>query len=1035
MMLALRRIRLVCAEWIYLLCAAVLLLGAAGGLQAVEISASPDFTLHSWDPRDGLPDARVQAVAQTSDGYWWIGTTGGLARFDGMRFEVFTTNNTPELRQNRIACLLATRSGALWVGTESDLLMRRHGDVFEAVSLGAQMRGTKINALAEAPDGSVWIGTGGAGIARWRDGRVDWFSVDSPSHAAETNVTQIITDKQGRLWAVANEKLAVFEKGAWTIASGASSSEQRQVVCLAPSRDGGIWVATSAYRQGLTGRGTQVFKLDGGWTGLRSAYPWNENSLARPRFLLEDRSGNLWLALDGIGLYVKTGESKFKGIVPKGGVHFPACSSLAESQEGIIWGGTGNMILLTPIPPKLATTIPLVDKAKMNSVTTACARRDGSVWLGTDAGLYRQQDGKMAKVEFGDGADRFQQYVEVLWEDRQTNLWMGTQRGLYRISGGQYQTLAPADFHNPAVGQALTKTAVLALHEDSRGNLWAGTAAGIARLGPEGETFYGWAERGDEFRILAIEEDPSGQIWAAVAGHGLYRKTGERFEHCGDGRWAGESEIYGLCADADGGMWVATWHNGIGRFKDGRFTDWTKNDGLPTDNMIGVTDDAEGNLWFSSNNGIFGCPKSRLLSYQRGASPPINFWKLSVADGMESVFCSGGGQPSMARSADGRLWVPNMHAVAVFDPAKVRRDVTNHTAPACLQEILVDGIRKTPDADGTLRVESSTKSFEFHYTSPAFLSPEQLRFRYLLKGLNREWVEAGTRRVASYVYLPTGDYEFQVQVKGADGAWRNGMRTLPLEVLPLFWERRPVQLLGMLVLVVLVAAAAGSVSRARMRRRLAAMERQRALEQERSRIARDMHDEIGARLTQITLLSAMADDSVRDANRMWAQARKISDIAQSLTGSLDEIVWAVRPQNDNLESLVDYLNGFLRSLCEDSPVRYWFSGPPAVPPAEVSATVRHNILLACTEAVNNTLKHSGASEVRVSVRLQPDRMEIEITDNGRGFDVAAGEAKRSGLTHIRQRLRDIGGSCECESRPGTGTHFTFIVPLLTGATG
>ena len=1006
------------------------LLGTTQLLSAVETWSSPEHVLRSWDNRDGLPDAKVQAVTQTRDGYWWIGTSGGLARFDGVRFEVFTTNNTPELRDNRIDCLLATRSGALWVNTESSLLVRQRSDVFQAVSLGAQRRGTKINALAEAQDGSVWIGTGGAGIARWREGRVDWFSVDSPNQVAETNVTEIIVDKQGRLWAVANEKLAVFENGAWKIATGAAASEQRQVVCLSPSRDGGIWIATCAFRQGLAGRGTQVFKFDGdGWTELRSAYSWTESSMTRPKFLLEDRSGNLWLALESGGLYLKTDNSKFKGVVAKGGFAFRGGSSLAESQDGIIWGGTANIVLLTQIPPKSVTTIPLVDKAKMNAVTTACVRRDSSVWLGTDAGVYRQQDGKMAKVDFGESADQFQQYIEVLWEDRQTNLWMGTQRGLYRMREGQFQQLPLA---NQAVGQALTKSAVLALREDTRSNLWVGTDAGIVRLGPDGENLYGWADRVDEFRIQAIEEDSSGQIWAAVAGKGLYRKTGERFEHCGDGQWAGESEIDGLCADADGGMWVVTRHNGIARFKDGRFTDWMKSDGLPTDNLIAVTEDAEGNLWFSSNTGIFGCPKSRLLSYQRGVSPLITVWKLSVADGLASPFCSAGGQPSVALSPDGRLWVPNMHALAVFDPTRVRRDVTNHTCPPCLQEILVDGIRKMPDADGTLRVKSTTKSFEFHYTSPAFQSPDQLRFRYLLKGMNTMWVDAETRRVASYVYLPVGEYEFQLQVRGADGTWLKAVQTLPVEVTPLFWERRSVQVFGLLGLLMFVALVVWSVSRARMRRRLELVERQRALEQERSRIARDMHDEIGARLTQISLLSAMADGCAGNENEVRAQTKKISGVARSLTGSLDEIVWAVRPQNDNLESLVDYLDGSMRDLCEDSPVRYWFSGPSVVPPVEVSATVRHNILLACSEAVNNILKHSGATEVRIGVRLNPHRLEIEITDNGRGFDVAKGEAKRSGLIHIRQRLDEIGGSCQCVSRLGEGTHFVFAVPMHTG---
>jgi signal transduction histidine kinase len=176
-------------------------------------------------------------------------------------------------------------------------------------------------------------------------------------------------------------------------------------------------------------------------------------------------------------------------------------------------------------------------------------------------------------------------------------------------------------------------------------------------------------------------------------------------------------------------------------------------------------------------------------------------------------------------------------------------------------------------------------------------------------------------------------------------------------------------------------------------------------------------------------LTALADGSAEDAAEVQVQTKKISGLARSVTRSLDEIVWAVRPQNDNLESLVDYLGDSLRDLCEGSPVRYWFSGPPVVPAMEVPANVRHNVLLASSEVVNNTLKHSDASEVRVNAHLEERLLKIEIVDDGRGFDVAQGEAKNSGLIHIRQRLEEIGGSCVCRSVPGEGTHFSFVVPI------
>jgi signal transduction histidine kinase len=378
------------------------------------------------------------------------------------------------------------------------------------------------------------------------------------------------------------------------------------------------------------------------------------------------------------------------------------------------------------------------------------------------------------------------------------------------------------------------------------------------------------------------------------------------------------------------------------------------------------------------------------------------------------------------------LWFPNVHALAVFDPAQMQRNAPDRVYRPVIEETIVDGIKKMPDADGALRVKSTTKSIEFHYASPTLQLPDQNRFSYRLRGLNTAWTEASPSRLANFAHLPVGQYEFEVRVSRPDGMWQSVFQPLPVNVIPLLWERTSVQIVGLFGLLVFVTLVVWSVSRARMRRRLAVVERQRALEQERSRIARDMHDEIGARLTQISLLSAIAAGTAGNENELRAQTTKISSAAHSLTRSLDEIVWAVRPQNDNLESLVEYLDESLRDLCENSPVRYWFSGPASVPAVEVSANVRHNILLACSEAVNNTLKHAGATEVRVGLRLRPLRLEIEITDNGQGFDVAKGEAKRSGLTHIRQRIHDIGGHCECRSIPDEGTHFTFSIPMSIG---
>jgi signal transduction histidine kinase/ligand-binding sensor domain-containing protein len=1008
-------------EWLLFICVTGLLPGTAGGLLGGQKTVLRDFLLRSWDNADGLPAARVPAVAQTDDGYLWAGTSQGLARFDGVRFVILTTNNTPELGDNRITSLLVSRAGDLWVGTEGGDLSRRRGGVFESISLGERRQGIRINSLAEDHSFVLWIGTRGAGVARWCQGRCDWFGVGGQTNSADNDVSQIVTDGEGRLWAIANEKLAAFENGAWEIAAQATPFGTRQVVALAPARDGGVWMA-SCPPQLLRGRGTELFKLNhNGWTSPFTAYPWQQDSIyTRTARLMEDRAGRLWVATIGAGIFVWTDGMGWQPLAASGQTSLAECSSLAEGNEGTIWVGTTDFLLFQ-IRSRPVTTLHLPEIASQNIVIAACACRDGGVWVGTDGkGAYCCRSNEFSEVAFEPGQGNLQSHVGVIYEDRQTNLWAGTWAGLYRLEEGKFRRFTAFP--------PLTNV-VLTLCEDRRSNLWAGTSAGVVRFGPDGTNLFAQAEGIDHFYIRAIEEDGGGQIWVAVTDRGLYRKTGERFEHYGAGQWAGETRIRGLHADRDGALWITTDNRGLVRLKDGKFTEWTSEDGLPSDNLVAVTEDVKSNLWFSSANGIFGCPKSRLVTYQRGVSPPILFWQLSAEEGLDTRRCSGAGQPVVAQSSDGRLWFPNWHALAVFDPAKLQRNLAVHPLPPLMEETLVDGVPQKPDATDALRAKSTTKSLEFHYTSPTLQAPDRLQFRYRLAGWDADWVNAGPRRVAYYTHLPAGQYEFQVMAGGPDGIWQESRQKLRLDVVPRFWERRWMQALGALILLAAVVASVWNVSRARMRRRLAVLERQRALDAERSRIARDMHDEIGARLTQISLLSAMTDGSAGDEAEVRTQTKKISGLARGVTHSLDEIVWAVRPQNDNLESLVDYLRESLRDLCEGSPVRYWFAGPPKVAAVEVPANVRHNVLLACTEVVNNTLKYSGASEVRVRVRLEARALEIEIADNGQGFDVAKGEAKRSGLIHIRQRIEEIGGTRVCASVPGAGTRFTFTIPI------
>jgi signal transduction histidine kinase/ligand-binding sensor domain-containing protein len=1006
------------------------ILGAAlsfEGCLAADRLTLPDFLISKWDSDDGLPVARAQttggrrpatgllAIARTPDGYLWLGTDHGLVRFDGVRFVTLTTNECPTLGAGTITSLLVDRAGDLWVGTQGDTLVRRRAGCFEGIALSERVHG--INAMAQDSSGALWLATERAGMVRCTGTNCQFFSVTNglPDQA----VTQLVADKTGTLWAIAGNSLITFTQGRWQAPPGVSSPPASPVA-LAACADGGLWVATT-HPQQLRNWGAQVFKLkEGRWTTEASPYAWPQDTVfSQVAAMQEDGEGRLWVATHALGFYFREATSSWRVLASERRLTQLQGACFALDSEGALWAGTrdGELVQCRSRAALPVRSLSLPAGAEKNTVLNACAASDGSVWVGTDgAGLFRYRDGGFTRYSEEQGLG--DPHIGVILEDRRTNLLVGTWQGLYRLNHGRFEQVP---------GPPQLREVVLALCEDHEGGLWAGTSAGVVHLRKDGAEIFGPNKGVDHSYIRGIEEDRQGRVWLAIMDRGLYLLKNGRFARFGVGQWAGESRIRALHADSNGTLWIATWGAGLVRLKDSSFAQLTIRDGLPSDVLVSITEDALGNLWFSSFNGVFGCPKSRLDQYRRGVTPQLLFWHPSTAEGADTKKCSGAGQPVVGRGADGRLWVPNWQALAVVDTAKAMAQQPDY--PLLIEEVLVDGQRQLPGPDRELRVKSGARNYEFHYTLPDLESPEQARFRYQLRGADPGWMEAEHRRVAYYGNLPPGEYEFRAMASGSLGEWQEAPWGLRLAVLPRFWERRGVQAATSLLSLGAMALAIWWFARIRLRRRLAALQRQRDIEAERSRIARDMHDEVGVRLTQISLLSALASKSAEDTVEVRTQTSKVADLARNLVRTLDEIVWAVRPQNDSLESLVDYLAESLHDLAADSPVRLWLSGPEAIPAVEVPGNVRHNVLLACSEAVNNALKHSEATEVRVNISFEGPMLRIEIKDNGHGFDVAQAETKRSGLLHLRQRLAEIRGTCEIHSGPARGTHITLEVPL------
>jgi signal transduction histidine kinase len=420
---------------------------------------------------------------------------------------------------------------------------------------------------------------------------------------------------------------------------------------------------------------------------------------------------------------------------------------------------------------------------------------------------------------------------------------------------------------------------------------------------------------------------------------------------------------------------------------------------------------------------------------------------------MASQKCSGGFQPGVCKTADGRLWFPTAKGLAIIDPANFTTNIV--PPPVVIEELSVEGkpvrfqgakvAERVADFASAPQIPPGKQRLELRYTGLSFAAPDKVRFRHRLEGLESDWVEAGTKRVAQYSYLPPGTYTFRVIACNNDDVWNEEGASLTFRVLPQVWQTWWFKIILAVAAAGVVAALAISVTRMRVRRKLEQLERQRALERERARIARDIHDDLGASLTRITLLSQSVRSELGSEHRAVPDVDQIYSTARELTRSMDEIVWAVNPEHDTLDSLVTYLGRFAQRFLSVAGIRCRLDAPLDLPALALTSEMRHNVFLAFKEALNNVVKHAQATEVRLSLELRPEGFMLVIADNGRGFRCPPGQAPAlepadgqrlvagNGLANMQKRLREIGGCCEWETAPGEGTRAKLVVVVKAWA--
>jgi signal transduction histidine kinase/ligand-binding sensor domain-containing protein len=969
---------------------------------------APAPIIRAWGTEVGLPQNTVTAIAQTPEGYLWLGTRDGLARFDGVRFKTFGVENG--LSSVAISSLLADHEGVLWIGTSSAGLCRMAQGRIEPVSDESRRPGSDtITCLAEDATGRVWVGTR-AGLRFCRDGKTMEDSAFT-SLARVPIISLLSSADRKTMWIGAlGVTLQVCQDDRLEPITGPPAHESIIAESLLADRQGRLWVGI--------GNGVVLCQENNAW---RVYDQTNGVPFAFITSMAQDRDGTVWAGSLDDGLYRFDG-ARFNVLRQADGLSAEDISSLYAGPGGELWVGTrtGGLDRLTQ------RKLLVVGKSQglTNDYTQSIAETaDGTLWVGTIGGsLYR---GGLAGFQPFRPDPRVYFYATVFPVIAPPNagLWWGGSGALLHW---QDERLADCITNEPWVKNVM----LTALQEDRHGGLWIGTAAGHL-VHMQNGNFKEFPAQITRAAITSLAVRPDDAVWVGTMASGvkLIREDGGAVVPLTNGLSANAS-VRTLYRDNDGTLWIGTAGEGLSCSRADKVFRFTSSNGFAPRTVSQIVEDDYGSLWLGCSRGIYKFRKGDLLGCADGRLPAIHSRSIDVNDGMPAEECSGGFCPAGLKTRSGLICMSTVKGLVFLDPNQWREE--EKPPQVLLEEVLLNGAPQTLKSEDHVpgvTIPPGGRDLEVHYTAIEYDAPERLGFRYKIDELDNDWKEAGPRRAAYFQRVPPGNYTFRVQACNVDGRWNETDTVLELTALPFVWETAWFRAATMFAISGLVAAGLGIFLRRTYKSRLARLQMINAIQRERLRISKDMHDHVGSVLTQVSQLTDMGLVESSDKAQVKNRFERIGDRARVAVQSLDEIVWATNPGNDNLASFAEYVSRFSDEFFEYTNIRCWQEMPPVVPALPLPAEIRHNVFLAAREAFNNALKHSRCTELWLRLKLGDGQIVLEIEDNGAGFDPAKVAPGGNGLSNMQSRLTECGGRAELESAPGKGTRVRFTFPI------
>jgi ligand-binding sensor domain-containing protein/signal transduction histidine kinase len=960
------------AAWL-ILCASSIA-GMAQGLTG--------YTRHVWQGFEGLPEQTVQAFAQTADGYLWIGTTGGLVRFDGAHFTLFDRQNTPQLHENSVFCLMVSRDGALWIGTEGGGVARYTHGQFNSWTTRDGLSNDFVRVIYQDASGTIWAGTD-SGLMQFSGTR--FVRVDGTPDIPAISVHSIYQDRAGRLW-VGGFPLVCIENMVARKYSLGPELSHNMVKSITQTHDGTIWVGTVS--------------------GLNAMPPGQDHFqpvkgvASTVRVLRQTPDGVLWIGTIGEGVF-QYSQGEFTHITAPAQLPSNTVLNFFEDGEKNFWIGTQTGMLRLTRSPVSILSFPVQNDADFGTIYQD---HDGSFWIAS-AQLFHLKDGTIVPQTLPGMRG---EHVRNVFRDRSGALWAGTDGdGLFRILGGHITHIT-----------SLANNYIRAITQAHDGSMWVGTDGGLNHIvfngGAANVHPYSIADGLVYQSIRALLIDRSGDLWVGTE-RGLSHVRGEAFLRDPVIAPLAQMKIWTIHEDSDGGLWFGTRDNGLYRLRDGRLTHFTADDGLASNAIYQILEDREHHFWMSGPNGISLLNRHDLDTQADSASRhlALTFHSIFEMEGNTEIY--GGTQPSGSITPEGDVWFPTSRGAIHVLP--VQRALLP-PPPLQLQATFAEG--RTSVTSGPIVLAPGNSRLAFSFAPIRLRSQDGLRFLYRLDSFDTNWSTPSAARTADYTNLPPGNYRFRVQVFEIGNP--DSVSEASMEVVQKPYFFRTWWFIAAVLLV--IALAVFGAYRYRIRQVRSKFE---AVLEERSRLAREMHDTVIQGCTGVSaLLEAVSMEGA--ANRAGILEFAGTQL-RSTINEAREAIWNLRESESDIGDIDEKIKSMTEHLSREFniPVTFTATGTPFA----LSHPRAHDLLMVAREAVFNAVAHGCPSQVEVSLTYGNHELKLRVHDDGCGFDASPREDEEPhhfGLRGMTERIKRWGGKFVLQAAPGSGVLIEAQLP-------